>query len=84
MTAVRTGRPCAHCGETTRYVSNGRCVACNNERYREWYAKNPEKERERKRKWRAAMSQVERTKFDLFCNLRKRIRQLERRIKEAS
>jgi hypothetical protein len=33
------GRPCLHCGDTLRYISNSCCVKCSRRRFEEWSRK---------------------------------------------
>ena len=62
-----TGKPCKHGHVAERYVSSRGCVECDRaralewrvaqkdrERKRKWRAANPEKAREHRRRWRAA------------------------------
>jgi 5-methylcytosine-specific restriction endonuclease McrA len=68
MTQIKfEGNPCIKCGSTTRYISDGRCVACmcrryaaQVEKYRARYAANPEKYREAGRSRYAADPEKER------------------------
>jgi 5-methylcytosine-specific restriction endonuclease McrA len=61
------GRPCPQCGSTTRYRSVGCCVPCRNARTRAWnkaeYAADPEIQRRRSSKWRAANREKERARY---------------------
>lgn len=45
------GKPCKRCG-TSEWYKNGHCKECDRIRQREKHYKNPEKTREKRRRWR--------------------------------
>lgn len=49
-----TGMPCNSGHICNRRVSNGKCVECGLEEFREWSKQNPERVRARTKKWRDA------------------------------
>lgn len=47
-----TGIPCIHGHDSERFVSDGRCLACNAAKMRRYWKKHPEKTKERNEKFR--------------------------------